>query len=302
MWNDHTLLFMKRVGLIEIDSLDFDTDSETAASLLTIHIIDPDSVQTENAFKHRLEPIRAVEKRSIKADFDAIRNVIRDYARSEPPEQCLSFRLEQPYKPVGRTCGGCPSCRHHRRQQPMRSPVRESQIAQQVVPGLDERLCQHIGSSRRLSLLRDVELVEGPVSAKIIRLIDTLIQLGMLQIILPSSWWNNPQSDPLWELLRKAAFRRHRLIDIETVLSQRGFQTLMERPTAVFYPQDNHQAAELYHLLSHWEQTHHVWRIDIVSPSLFLPIRGGYFRDLTEGKEESIDYFLDWARDIRTTL
>jgi len=303
LWNDHTLLLMQRVGLIEIASLDFDAELETAASLLTVHIIDPDGVQTESAFTHRLEPIRAVEKRSIKADFDAIRNMIKDYARSEPPEQCLSYRLEQPYKPIGRACGGCPSCRHHRRQHHVRSPMRESQLAPQDILTPNERLCEHIGSRRRLTLLHDAdELVEAPVSGNIIRLIETFIQLGMFQIILPASWWDNPQSDPLWEVLRKAAFRRHRLIDIETVLSQVGFQMLRERPMAVFYPQAKHQAAELHDVLSHWEHDHRVWRIDIVSPSLFLPTHGGYFQDRVEGKQESVDYFLDWARSIRTTL
>lgn len=303
LWNDHTLLLMQRVGLIEIDSLDFDSDSEAAASLLTIHITDPDGVQTESAFTQRLEPIRVLEKRNIKGDFDAIRNMVKDYARAEPPEQCLSYRLEQPYKPVGRACGGCPSCRHHRRQQPMRSPVRESQLAPQNVPALDERLRQHIGSSHRLSLLHDAsESLEVPVSAKITRLIETFIQLGMLQIVLPASWWDNSQSDPLWEVLRKAAFRRHRLVDIETVLSQIGFQVLRERPTAVFYPQENHRAAALHSVLSNWERSHHLWRIDVVSPSLFLPTHGGYFMDRVEGKQESVDYFLEWARDLRTTL
>jgi len=303
LWNDHTLLLMQRVGLIEIESFDFDAESETAESLLTVHIIDPDGVQTENAFTQRLEPIRVVEKRSIKADFDAISSMIRDYARSEPPEQCLSYRLEQPYKPIGRACGGCPSCRHHRRQKTVRSPVRVSQLAPQDVPVPDERLCLHIGSRRQLSLLHDAsELIEAPASAKIIRLIEMFIQLGMSQLILPASWLNNPQSDPLWEVMRGDAFRRHRLIDIETLLSQVGFQTLRERSTAVFYPQDKHQASKLHDTLSHWELHNHLWRIDIISSSLFLPTHGGYFTDRVESKQERVDYFLEWARTIRTTL
>lgn len=303
LWNDHTLLLMQRVGLIEIDSLDFDAEPETAANLLTVHIIDPDSVQTESAFTHRLEPIRAVEKQRIKADFDAIRRMIRDYASSQPPEQCLSYRLEQPYKPIERTCGGCPSCRHHNRQRLVRLPIRKSQFAPQNVPAPDERLRQHIGSRRRLSLLHEAnELIEAPVSSNTIKLIEAFIQLGMPQLVLPASWLNNPQSDPLWEILRKASFRYHRLVDIETLLSQVGSQPLKERPTAVFYPRDNHQAEELHHALSHWEFNNHLWRIDVISPSLFLSKQGGYFTDRVEGKQERVDYFLDWARNIRITL
>lgn len=301
LWNDHTLLLMQRVGLIEIESFDFDTEPETSASLLTVRIIDPESVQTENAFTHRLEPVRAAEKRSVKADFDAIRNMVRDYARSEPPEQCLSYRLEQPYKPIGRACGGCPSCRYYKRQQHVRSPMRARQLAPQDVFAPDERLCQHIGSSRRLSLLYEAsQLVEA--SANVIRLIETFIQLGVPQLIMPANWLNNPHSEALWEILRKAAFRRHRLVEIETLLNQVESDTLRERPTAVFYPPDNRQAVELHHTLDQWELNNHLWRIDIVSPSLFLPTHGGYFTDRVEGKQEHIGYFLEWARTIRTTL
>ncbi|MGE7588534.1 protein DpdF [Peribacillus sp. NPDC101480] len=240
-WNETTILFLYRHGLLDI--LDIKKRDKDQRRQLLVKMIDVESLSDRDLLDEKIEPFRKLERERFNYEFEKMKSMVTDVEY-----ECFSTYFQDIYPYASDTCGGCPAC-HAEGTLPFQYPtLTEVAINTQdkLVP-LEGTLKQYLGGYKELFLYSNkkftnefiLNIVNGVVNSRVQAvIIPKLIGVSRNHFVK-----NLPKETPL----------SYSILEMDEIEQQPHMYSL-SGSIAIIYPDQEKRSDWLYHWAVNYQQ------------------------------------------------
>ncbi|MBO9128582.1 protein DpdF [Bacillus sp. 165] len=284
-WNETTVLFLYRYGLIDI--VDIRKREEDERRQLLVKMINIEVLSDRELLNQTLEPLRKREKDRFRYEFNNMKNMI-----SNAEDECFGISFQDSYPYASETCGGCPAC--HRKQV---TPFQYSTMTVASTPSvnqdanIDGILKQYLGS------YKDVLLYTNKMSTKdlIVGAINSMVNARVQMIVIPKLL--NVDRDHFIQNIPVETQVSYSIIEIEE-LKKDSDMYMLSGPIAIVYPELRTEGDWVYRWAGNYQtQNSNNSVIHIAPKGYIIESEGKQLLELIDGSLCNIEQILIRAED-----
>lgn len=284
-WNETTMLFLYRYGLLDI--VDIRKREEDERRQFLVKMINIEALSDRELLNQTLEPFRKMERDGFNYEFDNIKSMI-----SDAEDECFSRSFQWAYPHAVDTCGGCPAC--HRKQI---TPFQYSTMTEVSAPSFNQNptidgiLKQYLGS------YRDVLLYTNKILTKnlVVDVVSSMVNARVQVIVIPKLL--NVARDQLIQSMPIETQVSYSIIELEELKKDRNIY-MLSGPIAIVYPELKTEGDWVYKWASKYQsQNANNSIIHIAPKDYMIESEHKQLQELIDGSLCNIEQILQRAED-----
>lgn len=295
-WNEITVLFLYRKGLIDI--IDIKNNVNERRQIL-VKLIKHEVLQNKIKLNSFIEPLRSEERDDIVQEFEKMEDLIKN-----SDNNCWSTFLVDEYPYTSEVCGSCPSCRNYEYQFYFTNNnmkiLKEKNNIEIVSTLRNSKVKKYLGHNKDLFIYFQYSEYRM-TNIKLYKLSRELIKSGIQNIIIP-----NVDSDIWDKWIKELSYEensKQNIFSIKEILDKHN-QYDLNGPIAIFFSEHNIFSDKIYE----WARQ---YMINTNNQVVFIGTREMYIifkhenkllGDHIEGLHIPVNMFIDNVEEILNFL
>lgn len=230
-WNETTVLFLYRYGLVDI--IDIRKRDQDDRRQLLVKMLDTDTLSHKHLLDQKIEPFRQKEREHFNWDFRKMIDIILN-----AKDECFSTSFQDTYPLTNETCGGCPFCHEHHIS-PFCFP-NKSEVSMPSSNGdylLEGILKQYLGNYKDVLFYTNESLTDEMV----LSIINGLINVRVQAVAIPKGM----NREDLINSMPFDTYESYAIYELEELVNDLEIN-LFSGPIAIVYPDNEMIGNSLY--------------------------------------------------------
>ncbi|WP_312474711.1 protein DpdF [Neobacillus sp.] len=279
-WNETTILFLYRYGLLDI--LDIRKLEVDQRRQLLVKMIDVDTLSDRDLLNQKIEPLRKNERDRFTYEFYKMKIMV-----TEADHECFSNYFQETYPYSNDTCGGCPAC-HENHTEPFQYPtITEVTLNTRgsLLP-IEGALKQYLGGYKDLFVYTNkvlssefiIEIINGVINSRV----QTVIIPNLMGVPREKFIKNMPTETPI----------SYSILEIEEIEQEPKMYSLSGL-VAIIYPDNEILGDWVYRWSTNYQQQSDNNRvIHIAKKNFFIVSEQKQLQELIDGSLCNIEQLL----------